>query len=160
MRPDRVMHVREWFQFQTCSHKGCLFSAKTYTQVVAQHQTLYGQWGNTNCFLFQIRPGAGKEVTLVYLYLLVLESWVPVPRTFACLCVMGKPWENQLTASKEDQLKTTICEVRAYKSLSVPVMPSLRVGENFKSDCGSSSSALNSVWFLPPLRVVLEWEII
>lgn len=54
----------------------------------------------------------------------------------------------------------TICEVIAYKSLSVLVIPSFRVGENFKSDCGSSSSELISVWFLPPLRVVLEWEII
>ena len=41
-----------------------LFSMKTYTQVIAQQQAHRNdvQWGNTNCFLFQPRPGAGKGV--------------------------------------------------------------------------------------------------
>lgn len=93
-----------------------VFSENLHTGYYTASNVLYVWWGNTNCFLFQVRPGAGREVSpgLSLFALsqstphpgvspLMLESWVPVPRTFACLvCMMGKPWERKLTTSKEE----------------------------------------------------------
>lgn len=75
-----------------------VFSENLHTGDCTASNTLYGQWGNS---LFQVRPDAGKEVSSgLSLFALpwctphpgvsplVLEFWVPVPRTFACLwCV-------------------------------------------------------------------------
>lgn len=80
-----------------------VFSENLHTGNCTASNALYEQWGNTNCFLFQVRPGAGKEVSSGLFALpegkshpgvssFVLESWVPVPRTFSCLCFVW--WQS------------------------------------------------------------------
>lgn len=108
---DRVMHVREWFQFQACSHNDCFQWKLTHRQLhsiqhtvctVRQHKLL----------LFRVSPGAGKKVSSgLSLFGLSLctphpgvspshvpESWVPVPRTFACFWCLW--WQSSGKTSR------------------------------------------------------------